>query len=75
VKREPPVHHQRKVMDRVLPWFFWRLCIECHREFVREPGWRNKWMDTPVSFQVDYVCAECCPTEPEAYHALTGRKP
>jgi hypothetical protein len=46
-------------VDRIWPWFFWRLCVVCKREFRREYGWRVA--HGPVNSQANesYVCGEC----------------
>jgi hypothetical protein len=77
VKREQPLWKQRQVATLVNP-FFWTLCEVCRKEFRREAGWRLR----RYAFSIDgantehvYACAECCPTEHEAYAVLVGCRP
>jgi hypothetical protein len=67
VKREPPTHHLRQTAKRFWPWLCWWPCLVCGKEFRREYGW--KWQRGVYGdySESEAVCAECCPTEVEAY--------
>lgn len=74
MKRDIPIHHRRAVMKRCWPWFFWRACELCDREFRREYGWRSICHYPGGAYEIATVCAACCPTEPEAYEALVMKR-
>lgn len=73
MRRAQPEHRRRVVLRRLWPLVRWYTCAVCDMEFRRERGWLHKYMDTPDSFAVDAVCAECCPTEQAAYRALVAK--
>ncbi len=73
MKRKPQV--KRALVKRFRPWLFWWPCLVCRQEFRRELGWRKRRWLSPDLFVWEVVCVECCPTEPEAYRAITGAVP
>jgi|GEM_PF-2287082 len=60
--KRDPVPQCKYPLYRCYPWFFWRQCCECGREFRREHGWRA--ITGPIFRGVGrprHLCNECAP--------------
>lgn len=50
-------------INKIYPYFFWKLCEVCKKEFKKEHGWEINIPWSNNRFNTHYVCCSCISSE------------